>query len=95
VIDVFVGAADGSGGDANEDLAGTWFRDRTIANFGPVRTVERSGFDDGNHRGADAITVGFLLDVLRLRRSARRMKRSTASMDSSTFDGGSSGISLP
>jgi hypothetical protein len=42
VIDVFVGAADGGAGDADQDLAGTRFRHRTVANFGPFRTVESS-----------------------------------------------------
>ena len=28
-------------GDADQDFAGAGFRDRTIADFGPFRTVER------------------------------------------------------
>ncbi len=49
VIDVLVRAADRSGGDADQHFAGTGLRIGTFANCSPFRTIERSGFDDGNH----------------------------------------------
>src|ERR1700682_1178505 len=67
VIDVFVGAADGGGGDADEDLVGAGRRNRTVANDGSFGPIEWRALDDSLH--AD-FSLG-LMDDGHLRLSGR------------------------
>ena len=49
VIDVFVGAADGRGGDADQHLIGAGFGNWAIADGCALGTIDGGRFDDGEH----------------------------------------------
>src|SRR5258708_6247900 len=101
VIDVFVGAADGRGGDADEHFVRAGNGDGTVTHGCSIEPIERSALDDCQHayvssgralqNGGGSYPTGGWTEA---RRTERRRERNSPSIQRSNAGAGSSNTAL-